>query len=222
MTTKMTKAQVCELIAMLRAVPPKRPLTYGVSLHVVRLQAWKLRTWLDAMDEPDLNIIWLRKQKAVPVNFVSSITLGEQSGLTSDAITGRLEMFINDAEPHVRQRFSLLHEFKHVLDWEDAHILHAKLGSGDPGRQKRQIELLCHEFAANVLMPTHLVKRLWYGLRDVTTTAAMFNVSAEAMTVRLEKLGLVGEPKPTPRVYFRCAGSLFPSSLVRGMDELAA
>ena len=150
--------------------------------------------------------MWLIDQRAVPVNFVPSYRLGEQSGLTTDYITGKLEIFINESEPRVRQRFSVLHELKHVLDWPDAHVLHSKLGSGNAELQEKLIEQVANEFAAYVLMPTMLVKRIWFKTQSVQLAATMFNVSAEAMTTRLEKLGLIGEPKPRPRMYFRTVG----------------
>lgn len=70
------------------------------------------------------------------------------------------------------------------------------------------IEWICNEFAANVLMPTAIVKRVWFSTQDVSLAATMFNVSTEAMTKRLERLGILGEPKPVRRMYFRRTGAL--------------
>jgi len=205
---KPTKRAVQAMIATLRAVPAKRAFTYGESIQIARIQASKLRAWADAQ-EPEINLIWLVNQRAVPVNFAPSHLLSEQSGLATDHITGKLEMFINDGEPQVRQRFSLLHELKHVLDWPDADRMHSKLGSGDEELKRRMIEWIANEFAAQVLMPTRLIKRAWFMSQDLPLMASLFNVSREAMTTRLEKLGLTGEPKPRPRVYFRTTGLTF-------------
>jgi Zn-dependent peptidase ImmA (M78 family) len=174
----------------------------------VRRQAERLRAWADATDKTDVNLIWLVEQQAVPVHFVPSHKLGEESGMNTDRVGGKLRMFINQHEPQLRQRFSLLHEFKHVLDFPDADTLHAKLGSGDPEAQANQIELLANEFAGQVLMPKALVRRAWFSSGNVQTVANIFNVSVEAMTTRLEKLNLVGEPRPKPRGYFRRKGLL--------------
>ena len=201
-----TKSEMRTLIAELRSLAPKRPLTYGQSLHVARLQAARLRLWLNASERPDVNLIWLIKQRYAPVNFVPSYKLGEESGLTTDQVTGRLEMFINDSEPSVRQRFSVGHEFKHLLDFDDAPLLHAQLGVGNKKVQHDMIEWIANEFAAHLLMSTMLVKREWFRWQDVATVANIFNVSSEAMDKRLTKLGLIGEPKPEPRVYFRRSG----------------
>jgi Zn-dependent peptidase ImmA (M78 family) len=205
--TYITKPAMQALINELRAIAPRRPLTYGESIQLARRQAAKLRQWAKA-DEPTVNLIWLVKQRAVPVNFVPSYKLGEDSGLTTDQIDGRLQMFINQNEPTQRQRFSLLHEFKHALDFDDAAVLHDKLGRGNRKLQGDMIEWIANEFAGHVLMPTYLVKRIWFNTQNLSLAANMFNVSVEAMATRLERLNLIGKPKPVPRMYFRGAGDL--------------
>lgn len=198
------KTEMQALVNELRAIAPKRPLTYGESLQVGRVQAARLRRWANA-HQPDINLVWLVQQRLIPVNFVASHKLGEQSGLTTDQVSGRLEMFVNEGEPLVRQRFSLLHELKHAIDFDDAPTLHAKLGRGNAKVQAGQIEAICNDFAAHVLMPTPLVKREWFTWHELSLVANAFNVSVEAMATRLEKLGILGEPKPVSRVYFRRA-----------------
>jgi Zn-dependent peptidase ImmA (M78 family) len=118
-------------------------------------------------------------------------------------------MFINQNEPRLRQRFSLLHEFKHVLDFPNADILHAKLGCGNQEMQGTLVEAIANEFAGQVLMPKMLVKREWFRYQDIRTLATIFNVSMEAMATRLEKLNLIGEPRPAPRGYFRTVGLVY-------------
>ncbi|WP_326946677.1 hypothetical protein OG439_46355 [Amycolatopsis sp. NBC_01307] len=65
--TKTTK-DITRLIDDLRALLPRRPLSYGESLHAARLQAAELRKQLEA-SEPDFNLIWLIEQQTVPVSF---------------------------------------------------------------------------------------------------------------------------------------------------------
>lgn len=202
---KVTKAGMTMLMAELRTLAPNRPLSYGESIQVARLQAARLRKFLD-ISKPEINLIWLVEQAAVPVRFVPSHELNEDSGLTTDLIDGKLRMFINQGEPPVRQRFSLLHEFKHVLDFPYAGILHERLGSGDAERKGSMIEWVANEFAAHVLMPTSLVKRIWVKTQSVSLSASVFNVSNEAMSTRLTKMNLIGELKTRPRGYFRQAG----------------
>lgn len=202
---KTAATRIDDLIAELRSLAPKRPLTYGESLALARLQATKLRAWA-TVTSPDINLVWLLNQTTVPVNLVPSHELGEESGLTTNAISGRLEMYLNRAEPAQRQRFSLLHEFKHVLDFTDADRLHQALGSGNPKVQVDQIELIANEFAGQVLMPKRLVVSAYLKTQNLPLTASLFNVSAEAMKTRLTKLGLIGEARPRPQTYFRFGG----------------
>lgn len=207
---KPTKQAMHTMLSDVRSIVPNRPLTYGYSIEFAHHQAARLRALAGATNTAEIDLLWLINQRAVPVNFVPSYKLGGHSGLTTDHITGRLEIFINDSEPRVRQRFSVLHELKHVLDWPYADVLHGKLGSGNEELQSKFIEQVANEFAAYVLMPTMLVKRVWFKTQSVQASAALFNVSLEAMTTRLEKLGLIGEPKPRPRMYFRTASIAIP------------
>jgi hypothetical protein len=202
---KISKTAMKQLISELRNLVPNRPLSYGESIQVARLQAARLRKSLGAND-PEINLMWLIAQTAVPVRFVPSHELNEDSGLTTDLIGGKLQIFINQAEPVIRQRFSVLHELKHVLDFPQASTIHKRLGSGNPQRKGDMIEWVANEFAAHVLMPTPLVKRIWHRTQDIELAASFFNVSREAMSTRLTRLGLIGEARQLPRTYFRSVG----------------
>lgn len=223
--TQPTSLDITTLIAELRGIAPSRPLSYGESLQVARLQASRLRRWAKA-NTPDINLAWLLNQATVPVNLVPSHKLNEESGLTTNAISGRLEMYLNRAEPAKRQRFSLLHEFKHVLDFDAADQLHAHLGSGNPQAQANQIELIANEFAGQALMPKRLVVSTWVKTQNLALTAGLFNVSLEAMKTRLTRLGLIGDAPARPRRYFRFSGPLRMvdplTSEYRYEDEVAA
>jgi hypothetical protein len=204
---RTTEQDIAGLIAELRQLAPNRSLTYGESLALARRQAATVRLRAKALTA-DINLAWLLNQQTVPVNLVPSHELGEESGLTTNAISGKLEIYLNRSEPAQRQRFSLLHEFKHVLDFADADRLHAALGTGNAKVQADQIELIANEFAGQVLMPKRLVVSSWLKTKDLALTASLFNVSAEAMRTRLTKLGLIGEAPTRPRSYFRVGAGL--------------
>lgn len=220
-TPKPTDKQVAALIDALRTYAPKHPLSYGLSIMVARRQAAYLRRWAKATEQPDFNLAWLVEQKVVPVNLVPSHKLAEESGLTTNAVGGRLQIFVNSQDTPTRQRFSLLHELKHWIDWDEADVLHARLGVGDPKLQKSMIEWIANEFAAHVLMPTMLVKRAWFRSQNLSMMANLFNVSPEAMDTRLRRLGLIDTPQPPrTRAYFR-AGYYAPRD-ADAVDELIA
>lgn len=201
-----TRKEVTKLFESLRAIAPDRPLTYGESLQAARLQAAKLREWAGNSNVAEFELGWLVSQSVVPVQFAPGYVLHEESGMTTDLLDGKLQMYINEREPHVRQRFSLLHELKHAIDFPVAATLHQSLGVGDDGVKGLQIELIANEFAAQVLMPAPLVKRVWRRTEDIALAASLFNVSREAMRVRLVKLGFIERPEAVKRAYFRTAG----------------
>ena len=97
---------------------------------------------------------------------------------------------INAMDPPRRQRFTLAHEIGH-------YILHRDLiGDGivDQGlyrsRLSNTVEREANRYAANLLMPTSLVRAAWReGDRSIAGTAARFNVSEDAARIRLQELG---------------------------------
>ncbi|HSH80566.1 MAG TPA: ImmA/IrrE family metallo-endopeptidase [Herpetosiphonaceae bacterium] len=99
---------------------------------------------------------------------------------------------ISDDEPLARQRFSLMHEFKHVLD----HTTQQFLYHDRPYQTAaEQAERVANHFAACLLMPS-VVKRLWcQGNQDISRLAAMLSVSPRAVRYRLDQLRLTEEPR---------------------------
>lgn len=201
------KQEMRALISHWRSLIPNRPLTYGQHLSYAREQAHHLRAFADT-DNPAVSLGWLLNQRAIPVHLVPSYTLNANSGLTTDHYGGKLQVFINETEPPLRRRYTLLHEWKHVLDFYDSDTLYRNLGTGDEEKQYGQIEAIANEFAAHVLMPDQLVLDVWSGTQDIQQAAGMFQVSDEAMYYRLKKLGLIDRPKKRWRETI-----LFPVSL---------
>ena len=95
---------------------------------------------------------------------------------------GRYLILVNKGDPQQRRRFTLAHEWKHLLDYAPAaDLIHAGLGRGDPQRQARQIEEVANYFAACLLMPKALLRRAWTsGIQDLEALAGLFDVSVEA------------------------------------------
>src|SRR5205823_3788110 len=83
------------------------------------------------------------------------------------------------AEPQVRQRFSLAHELKHVLDHRFVDVIYQDV----PGRDRAHwIEQVCDYFAACLLMPRPWVKRAFAsGTQRLPRLADHFGVSQAAM-----------------------------------------
>jgi hypothetical protein len=202
---KPTKKDMLALVEQWRALVPPRPMLYGEHIQYAHVQAYHVRGWLDH-GEPDVNLVNLLDQRLIPVEFVPSHVLDDNSGLTTDLPDGRLQVFLNENHPPTRQRYSLMHEWKHVLDFYLSDLLYRDIGHGDAEKQHDLREAVANEFAAHVLMPTMLVKRVWFATQDISLAASAFNVSLDAMATRLKKLGLIGERKPRPHTYFRGPG----------------
>lgn len=176
------------LIKDLRALMPQRVLTPDEALWVAEHQANRLRGLTGYLEEPFLArdvVAGLRK-----VSVVYDATL-PQSG--SSHWTGRVwQITLNAGEPFTRQRYTLAHEFKHILDAPFDEFCYANRPRGQsPGQWA---ETVCDYFAATLLMPKLLVRRAFTSgghFQDPAELARLFGVSPKAMEIRLQALGLV-------------------------------
>jgi hypothetical protein len=203
---RLTNKEMRVLIEQWQSLMPLRPLTYGEHLSYAREQAYYVRA-LAQTNEPAINLASLRDQEVIPVVPVPAYVLSEGSGLTSDRPDGKLRIYLNQNEPELRQRFTLLHEFKHALDFFSSGVLYQQLGMSNAEKRDTQIEAVANEFAAHVLMPTDLVKQVWFDTRDIEMSARAFRVSVEAMARRLHKLGLDGVGPSWRRDFFAMPGT---------------
>ena len=101
---------------------------------------------------------------------------------------GRWLIVLNGLEPRGRQRFSLAHEFKHILDHPFIDVLYPETPTMSSEERAEQI---CDYFAACLLMPRLWVKRAWRnGEQSRRALSERFDVSPAAMTFRLQQIGL--------------------------------
>lgn len=171
------------VLAMLRALVPHRPLTTSETLRIAELQANHLLRHFQI------------ETASVPEEIVSElprIRVVYEDGLPVSGAAhwnGRYWIItINADEPILRQRFSLMHEFKHVLDHTTKQFLYQDrpFQSAD-----EHAERVADYFAACLLMPKKVVKRLWYqGNQNIVRLAEMLFVSTRALRFRLDQLGL--------------------------------
>lgn len=93
---------------------------------------------------------------------------------------------VNGVEPATRQRFTLFHEFFHIVVHHHVHDhgLFDELTNA-------HVELVADYFAGSVLVPKRLLKRAWgSGIQQVSALAQLFDVSPQAIAVRLKQVGL--------------------------------
>ena len=112
---------------------------------------------------------------------------------------------LNSADRPERQRFTLLHEFKHIIDHGSTDRLYPSRQTNQPGAALA--ERAADYFAGCALVPKQALKAAWgSGLQRTDDLAAHFGVSQQAMEVRLDQTGLAREVDPEPeQSHARCA-----------------
>lgn len=196
MATTNTNSPSPDVIKELRAVLPLRALTYYEHLQLAERQAIELHRLLDQRG-PAADLSWLTELPNVTVVLQPRWQMERLSGLTTWH-EGRWVIGINKGNSHTRRRFTLMHEFKHLLDATRDRVTYKAI-TEDQG------ELIANYFAACYLMPKAWVRRAWTrGLQDPEALAGLFKVSTEAMTNRLTYLGFLDSETDRPLAsYFR-------------------
>jgi len=174
-----------------------------MSVRYARTQAEKLVERLGRNDTP-VNVEMIAEHLGLPVVYAE---LGaDVSGLLiSDGTDAHICVQAKDAE--VRQRFTIAHEIGHHHlrhQFEPGHHVHVDRGHyisergprASDGVDPKEVE--ANQFAACLLMPTKLVREKVAELgggplldHHVSQLAGAFQVSEQAMTIRLSRLGLL-------------------------------
>lgn len=184
-TSRAAAQQTAErgVLAILRSLMPKRLLTTREAEIIAELQANRLLELAGLPQAPIPNEL-ITELPRIAVRLDPDLPV---SGC-AQWVSGRWLISLNASEPWTRQRFSLAHELKHVLDHPAVDVAYA-------GEQ--QAEYLADYFAACLLMPRRYVRTVWYeGMQSLAALSEHFGVSERAMAVRLQHLGL---RQPTPR-----------------------
>jgi hypothetical protein len=176
------------VIASLRDIVPIRPLRRTEAMSVAERQALRFLDLVGVHEPPvperaigELPRIEVRRATPFPVSGAA------------DWSSGRWLIVLNGGEPIGRQRFSLAHEFKHVVDHRIVDIIYGGIPQDE---RAAWIEQICDYFASCILMPRPWVKRVYgSGTQRLLPLAGRFAVSQTAMRVRLNQLGLV-DPGP--------------------------
>jgi IrrE N-terminal-like domain len=161
----------------------------------------KVAPYQHLLNEQDSSTIQ-RFQQSPPVNVVGiAAAFGLKvyhddldSGISGKIIrdpthggTSGYSIVINASEASTRQRFTIAHEIGHYLLHRD------KIGDGlvDDALYRSGLstleEVRANRLAAEILMPFDLIEQaIKKGAKNVQDLAALFRVSAQAMSVRLE------------------------------------
>lgn len=129
--------------------------------------------------------------KVVPFDFPDTI-----SAVVRIYEDGKKVIGVNKKQSEVRQRFSIAHELGHYLSGHESYN-HDQIVV-DPERRYQdpsfQAEQEADEFAAELLMPSRLLKKD-FGANHISITglAKRYNVSEQAMWIQIVNLELVVE-----------------------------
>lgn len=194
-------------LAEVRALMPLRRLTLSEAFTIAELQATKLLELL-GIEGPAVDVARLAELPKIDVQVQPRYRMPSLAGF-SQWVDGRWLIVVNRDSVPGRRRFTLAHEFKHVLDHRAMKVTYSHLGRGDQRKHDQQIELICNYFAACLLMPRPWVKRAWaQGFQDEVALAELFKVSTEAMHNRLIHLGFIGDDRRPLAEYFRVENQL--------------
>jgi hypothetical protein len=171
------------VVTKLRDFVPIAPLSRERALRIAEMQATRFRV-LTGHCEPHLPTAAIAELPYLQVEHISPLPV---SGATEWS-NGRWLILIRGSEPEGRQRFSLAHEFKHILDHRFITVLYERI----PADQRHDfVEQVCDFFAGCLLVPRPQLRKLWrQGMTDVGQLAAEFGVSQPAIQTRLAQIGL--------------------------------
>ncbi|MCP4307896.1 MAG: ImmA/IrrE family metallo-endopeptidase [bacterium] len=177
------------MINKLQQLVPRRRMNREEALAIAERQAHRLRNLL-GVDEAAITTQHLH---AIPGVIIEDVAKLGVSGATRKV--GDLWIILtNRDEAPVRQRFTMAHEIKHILD--DQAVDHLRKTSPEATSPGWLTERICDYFAACLLMPRIWIKRAWTaGTQDEATLAKMFDVSTDAIRIRLQQTGLVDPPR---------------------------
>lgn len=201
------------LLHQLRRLMPRRRLTRGEAFRIAELQASRLLQ-LRGIDQPGVPTELLTE-----LPYIQAVVRTDAPAAVSGGaiwIRPRWLIVLSGTDCPERLRFSLFHEFKHILD----HGLAATIyGDGGSKQSQHLAEQVADYFAACALMPRSLVKRVWgQGHQDIDELAVQFGVSRQAMQYRIDQLKLT---EPRPRCGYRQSAAPFTSS-ASGSHSLTA
>lgn len=143
-------------------------------------------------DKSDLNI------------YLSDRLKPEISGVIYfDASNNAFNIVVNEDKPATRIQFTIAHELGHYFLHSDIIKKQEAIVDGDysldgenilyrlDNYETNRLETEANNFSANLIMPKKFVIKAWGKLQNVEECAKVFNVSVSAMSIRLEKLGLI-------------------------------
>ena len=172
------------VLASLRAVIPTRSgISFDEALRIAELHANRLLEFHQVTDGPIPREIITELPK-LKLEYVDAPISG------ASFWNGQAWIIqLNRCESWTRQRFTLAHEYKHIIDHGAATRLYTGTSKATPDELAEQA---ADYFAGCLLIPRKFLKRAWgTGIQRPRDLARLFHVSEQAISVRLAQTGLV-------------------------------
>ena len=182
------------ILKAIRSLMPNRTMSLFDARQRAEVQAMRFLA-LQGIESPSVPGEIVSELPKVEVVYVSDIPA---SGATHWEF-GRWMICIDENDHPTRQRFSMMHEYKHVLDHPLGEYIAPRMKNGMVEGHDLLAEQVANYFAGCVLMPKAWVKTAFFSqTQDVTVLARMFNVSPKAMHFRLNELGITSKDRSLP------------------------
>lgn len=182
--TSSTNVAGLPLLAALRALLPTQPVTLGDFLTLTTSLSRAFRT-LSGVSGDHLPTSTLESRAVVRIEETELPVSGFSYW---DPGARQWVIALNEDESDALHRFTMFHEFGHII-WDQAeHLMYAEMPRIS---HDRFAEIMADLFAFEVLMPRASVERLvGDGVIDVATLARRFEVTRSLMRLRLNDLDL--------------------------------
>ena len=209
----MTTSSTPSILRSLRQLTPHRSCSFTEALDLAERQAAKLNQLL-AISQPSFQLTGITEDHITGLPRIRVVHEPLPVSGMSHWSGQEWIICLNRDDPEVRQRFTLLHEFKHIIDHGQTHWLYTTQNPKTLTRRwSHPPQLTAHEqaeraadyFAGCALVPRTALKQAWAaGLQTTTTLAEHFAVSEAAIRVRIDQTGIARplDPEPLPA---RCA-----------------
>lgn len=143
----------------IKRLQPKAPVNIVGIAKVLGLQVWESRS--------------------LPENVAGKLFIDKQNGGTNG-----YSIVVRSQDPLVRKRFTVAHEIAHYLLHRHLFIRELVDDALYRSELKNVFEAQANQLAAELLMPWHLLAEV--ADRPLGMLAKMFEVSEQAMSIRLE------------------------------------
>lgn len=183
------------ILGRLRSLVPRRTdISFDEALRIGELQASHLVEALGGSDR--LGYATISAMPRIRIVYEPLAVSGMSHWTGNDWL-----IVVNSHDSMARQRFTLLHEYKHIVD----HGYAPNLYRGSVRASAAiQAERAADYFAGCALVPKRELKALWgSGMQHAEDLAAHFGVSVDAVLVRLNQTRLNADADRLPAA--RCA-----------------